>query len=92
MVASLSEGIVLLDEHGQRLRHNEAAERILGDRLASGRGHEIFTGSSIAIDADGHPLSAEMFPHAQTLATGESRGRRDDRGHRPERIAASGCR
>ena len=73
VVASLSEGIVLLDEHGNVCASNEAAERILGDRLATGTAHEIFTGSSLAIDVDGHPMSADMFPHAQTLATGESR-------------------
>jgi diguanylate cyclase (GGDEF)-like protein/PAS domain S-box-containing protein len=73
VVASLSEGIVLLDSDGNVRASNEAAEKILGDRLASGTAHEIFTGSSIAIDVDGHPMSAEMFPHAQTLATGESR-------------------
>jgi diguanylate cyclase (GGDEF)-like protein/PAS domain S-box-containing protein len=73
VVASLSEGIVLLDEEGNVRASNEAAEKILGDRLASGRAHEIFTGSSIAIDVDGHPMSSDMFPHVQTLATGESR-------------------
>jgi diguanylate cyclase (GGDEF)-like protein/PAS domain S-box-containing protein len=72
VVASLSEGIVLFDEFGNVSAHNEAAGRILGDRLKSGRSHQIFTGASIAIEANGHPLSAEMFPHARTLATGES--------------------
>ncbi len=72
VVASLSEGIVLFDEFGNVNAHNEAASRILGDRLESGNGHQIFTGASIAIEANGHPLSAEMFPHARTLATGES--------------------
>ena len=72
VVASLSEGIVLFDELGNVSAHNEAATRILGDRLVAGSGHAIFTGSSIAIEANGHPLSAEMFPHAKTLATGES--------------------
>src|ERR1035438_8158699 len=72
VVASLSEGIVLFDESGNICALNEAATRILGDRLESGSGHQIFTGSSIAIDADGQPLSADMFPHEQTLATNES--------------------
>ena len=72
VVASLSEGIVLFDEFGKVYAHNEAASRILGDRLQSGNGHQIFTGASIAIEANGHPLSADMFPHARTLATGES--------------------
>ena len=72
VVASLSEGIVLFDEFGTVSAHNEAAARILGDRLVSGQGHQIFTGSSIAIEANGHPLSSETFPHARTLATGES--------------------
>ena len=72
VVASLSEGIVLFDEFGNVSAHNEAAARILGKRLSSGSGHQIFTGSSIAIEANGHPLSAEMFPHAQSLITGES--------------------
>ena len=72
VVASLSEGIVLFDEYGNVNAHNEAASRILGDRLESGNGHQIFTGASIAIEANGHPLSADMFPHARTLATGES--------------------
>jgi diguanylate cyclase (GGDEF)-like protein/PAS domain S-box-containing protein len=72
VVASLSEGIVLLDESGNVCASNEAAERILGERLTTGTAHQIFTGTSIAIDVDGHPLSADMFPHAMTLATGES--------------------
>jgi diguanylate cyclase (GGDEF)-like protein/PAS domain S-box-containing protein len=72
VVASLSEGIVLFDESGNVSAHNEAAVRILGERLRASIGHQIFTGSSIAIEADGHPLSADMFPHAKTLATGVS--------------------
>ncbi len=72
VVASLSEGIVLFDESGTICAHNEAAGRILGDRLEAGSGHQIFTGSSIAINGDGHPLSADMFPHEKTLATNES--------------------
>ena len=72
VVASLSEGIVLFDQFGNVSAHNEAASRILGSRLSSGSGHQIFTGSSIAIEANGHPLSADTFPHAQTLMTGES--------------------
>ena len=72
VVASLSEGIVLFDESGNICALNEAATRILGDRLESASGHQIFTGSSIAINADGQPLSADMFPHEQTLATNES--------------------
>lgn len=72
VVASLSEGIVLFDDSGNICAHNKAAGRILGTRLESGSGHQIFTGASIAINADGHPLSAEMFPHHRTMATGES--------------------
>ncbi len=72
VVASLSEGIVLFDEHGNVSAHNEAAGRILGDRLSAGSGHQIFTGSSIAIEANGHPMSVESFPHAVTLSSGES--------------------
>jgi diguanylate cyclase (GGDEF)-like protein/PAS domain S-box-containing protein len=72
VVASLSEGIVLFDEHGNVSAHNEAAGRILGDRLSAGHSHQIFTGTSIAIEANGHPMSAEAFPHAITLATGTS--------------------
>jgi diguanylate cyclase (GGDEF)-like protein/PAS domain S-box-containing protein len=72
VVASLSEGIVLFDADGKVSARNEAAARILGDRLDDGSGHEIFTGGAIAISADGQPLSPDMFPHARTLATGES--------------------
>ena len=72
VVASLSEGIVLFDESGNISAHNKAAGRILGERLETGSGHQIFTGASIAIKADGHPLSADMFPHSRTLTTGES--------------------
>jgi diguanylate cyclase (GGDEF)-like protein/PAS domain S-box-containing protein len=72
VVASLSEGIVLFDEFGTVSAHNEAAARILGSRLESGSGHQIFTGSSMAIEANGHPLSAEAFPHARSLTSGES--------------------
>ena len=82
VVASLSEGIVLFDEFGNVSAHNEAAARILGKRLATGSGHQIFTGSSIAIEANGHPLSAEMFPHAQTPDHRRVTGRRHRRGHR----------
>ena len=87
VVASLSEGIVLFDEFGKVYAHNEAASRILGDRLKSGHGHQIFTGASIAIEANGHPLSADMFPHARTLATGRVRGRHRHRCHRRRRQA-----
>jgi diguanylate cyclase (GGDEF)-like protein/PAS domain S-box-containing protein len=72
VVASLSEGIVLFDESGNVCAHNEAAARLLGSRLEGGKDHEIFTGTSIAITADGLPLSAEMLPYKRTLATGES--------------------
>jgi len=72
VVASLSEGIVLFDENGNVSAHNEAAARILGDRLNSGSSHQIFTGASIAIEANGHPMSADSFPHAVTLSTGAS--------------------
>ncbi|MHB8498037.1 MAG: sensor domain-containing protein [Acidimicrobiales bacterium] len=71
VVASLSEGIVLFDEHNSVSAHNEAAKRILGERLEAGRGNEIFSGVSIAIEANGHPLSLDQFPHVRTLATGE---------------------
>ncbi len=72
VVASLSEGIILFDEAGNMCAHNTAATRILGDRLSEGAGHQVFTGASIALSADGQPLSPEMFPHAKTLMTGES--------------------
>ncbi len=72
VVASLSEGIVLFDEYGNVSAHNEAASRILGSRLVTGSGHQIFTGATIAIEANGHPLSADTFPHTHTLLTGES--------------------
>ncbi len=72
VVASLSEGIVLFDESGKISAHNKAASRILGERLTAGNGHQIFTGTSIAINTDGHPLSPEMFPHVKTMATGDS--------------------
>ncbi len=87
VVASLSEGIVLFDREGTVCAHNEAAERILGDRLTDGSGHQIFTGNRIAISADGQPLSGDMFPHAHTLLNGESEddvviGVTDGSGHR----------
>ncbi len=72
VVASLSEGIILFDEAGNMCAHNSAATRILGDRLSEGAGHQVFTGASIALSAEGQPLSPEMFPHAKTLITGES--------------------
>jgi diguanylate cyclase (GGDEF)-like protein/PAS domain S-box-containing protein len=87
VVASLSEGIVLFDGEGNVCANNEAAARILGDRLTTGSGHEIFTGNRIAISSEGQPLSGDMFPHAATLATGESEddvviGVTDGTGHR----------
>jgi diguanylate cyclase (GGDEF)-like protein/PAS domain S-box-containing protein len=72
VVASLSEGIVLFDESGKISAHNKAASRILGERLTAGNSHQIFTGTSIAINTDGHPLSPEMFPHVKTMAAGDS--------------------
>ena len=61
VVASLSEGSCSSTTRGISA-HNEAASRILGDRLKSGNSHQIFTGASIAIEANGHPMSPEMFP------------------------------
>jgi len=87
VVASLSEGIILFDDQGYVSAHNSAATRILGDRLAYDRGHQMFTGAAIAISANGTPLSADMFPHVKTLTRGDSEddvviGVTDDAGHR----------
>jgi len=87
VVASLSEGIILFDDQGSISAHNSAATRILGDRLAYTKGHQMFTGAAIAISASGTPLSADMFPHMKTLARGDSEddvviGVTDDNGRR----------
>ncbi len=87
VVASLSEGIILFDDLGNVSAHNSAATRILGNRLSYDQGHQMFTGAAIAISADGTPLSADMFPHVKTLATGNSEddvviGVTDDSGRR----------
>ena len=70
VVASLSEGIVLLRRARQYLaRTTRRPSRILGDRLSRRHSHQIFTGSSIAINADGHPCRRHVPP-------------RPDHGHR----------
>jgi len=71
VVATLSEGIILFDRTGTICAHNEAAGRILGDRLLAGQGHATFAGSTITIDRDGRPLLCEDFPHVRTINTGE---------------------
>ena len=72
VVASLSEGIILFDESGNMSAHNQAAATILGDRLNTYSGYQLFTGEAIATSAEGQPLTADKFPHVRTRRTGEA--------------------
>jgi diguanylate cyclase (GGDEF)-like protein/PAS domain S-box-containing protein len=86
VVASLSEGILLFDADGNVSASNEAAEKILGERLTSGGG-SVFTTDALAVDNDGEALALGDFPHIKTLNTGEPEvsvvvGVRDNDGRR----------
>ncbi len=71
VVSSLSEGIVVFDADGTVCASNDAAARILGDRLSTNHGHTVFAGKSMAIRGDGLPLPGPAFPHELALATGQ---------------------
>ena len=87
VVASLSEGIILFDESGHMNAHNQAAESILGDRLRTGDGHRLFTGSSIATSAEGSPSLPPCSPTSRpsppaSRRTGSIIGVTDEDGRR----------
>lgn len=71
VIAALEEGVVVLDDAGHVTSHNDAAQRILGSRLNSQGGHDIFAGPHVATHKDGTPFPAAEFPAARTLATGK---------------------
>ncbi|HTZ08742.1 MAG TPA: EAL domain-containing protein [Acidimicrobiales bacterium] len=65
-VAALEEGVVVIDQQGAVVGANDSATRILGGRLHTGRGDEIFTAGSPAQREDGSPFSVDELPLAAT--------------------------
>ncbi len=87
VVAALEEGIVVVDSNGRVSAANHAAQRILGARLESGKGDDIFAGGHLATREDGAPFLPGECPIAATLATGTPQanvvmGVVTDEGHR----------
>jgi diguanylate cyclase (GGDEF)-like protein/PAS domain S-box-containing protein len=84
-VAALEEGVVVIDREGAVAATNDSATRILGARLRSGRGDEIFTGGRRAVREDGTPFPADALPLSVARAQREATtnviiGVRDDHG------------
>ena len=64
-VAALEEGVVVIDREGAVAAANDSATRILGARLHTGRGDEIFTGrAQRPATTDGSPFPAAGLPLA----------------------------
>jgi diguanylate cyclase (GGDEF)-like protein/PAS domain S-box-containing protein len=71
-VAALEEGVVVIDREGAVAATNDSATRILGGRLHSGHGDEVFTGGRAAQREDGSPFPPEALPLAVALARREA--------------------
>ncbi|MGH9307545.1 MAG: putative bifunctional diguanylate cyclase/phosphodiesterase, partial [Acidimicrobiales bacterium] len=71
VVAALEEGIVVLDHRGQVTSYNDAAQRILGDRLTKPVGQDVFAGIHPASRKDGSVFPREEFPDQLAMATGK---------------------
>ena len=71
-VAALEEGVVVIDRDGRVAAANDSAVRILGTRLQSGRGDEIFTGGRQARRDGGAPFPTDVLPVAAALARAEA--------------------
>ena len=85
-VAALEEGVVVIDRDGRVAAANDSAVRILGTRLQSGRGDEIFTGGRQARRDGGAPFPTDVLPVAAALARAEATtdlviGVHDDQGN-----------
>jgi diguanylate cyclase (GGDEF)-like protein/PAS domain S-box-containing protein len=71
-VAALEEGVVVIDPQGAVQAANDSAIRILGTRLHSGRGDDIFTGGSGAQRESGAAFPTEELPLAVALTRGRA--------------------
>jgi len=73
VVEALSEGVVMLDRNGRVLASNRNAERLL--ELPAGSLQDYFPtrNSWSLVDEDGRRLSAEQYPSATCLRTGQCR-------------------
>ncbi len=69
VVASLSEGIVMVDREGRLLTANESARAILGARLDAWT--SLRDMASSLRDEENHPLSDARHPIAQAFASGQ---------------------
>jgi len=71
-VAALEEGVVVIDRDGAVAATNDSATRILGARLHTGRGDEVFTGGRRAVREDGSPFPPDALPLSVALARREA--------------------
>jgi PAS domain S-box-containing protein len=71
IIATLNEGIVLQDAHGEILTCNSSAERILGLSSDQMMGRSSVDPRWNAIHADGSPFPGEDHPAMVTLRTGK---------------------
>ena len=73
VVTTLSEGVVIADEHGRFLDSNLSAQRILGLPAEQLHGRSALDGTWDCIQEDGERFHLETFPVAQTLKDGMDR-------------------
>lgn len=71
LVASLDEGIILMDENAVLLASNASAEQILGLTVEQIKNRTLFDPDWFAIREDGSPFETDDFPAAITLRTGK---------------------
>jgi len=71
-VEALEEGVVVFDSTGMVTASNASARRILGTRLAAGRGDAVFTGGRAARRPSGTTYRPLELPVAVALDTGEA--------------------
>src|SRR5690606_9252568 len=72
MIATLAEGVTVVDADGMVLAANEAAQRILGIPLEELVGRSIDYFAIRAINEEGAPFPPDELPIAKTFRTGQS--------------------
>ena len=71
-MVALEEGVVVIDREGAVAASNDSATRILGHRLHTEHGDEVFTGGRRAVREDGSPFPTNALPLSVALSRREA--------------------
>jgi len=71
VIATMTEGVMLLGADQRVITANAAAARMLGVSVMEMAGTPAWRSRLRIVDEDGRPVAPELLPHVRTLATGE---------------------